>query len=329
MTTSSSGHATPHDRLDVQPYQVTVGIVTALPVEERAMQSLVERRRRHREPNDRNSYWVGVVPSAEPDLPHNVALVMMPRDGTQSAATCCANMLRTFPNIRAVIMTGIAGGIPRPEQPAKHVRLGDVVVAVDGIVNYASVRQERETTRLRQPQGSGLVSNWFLNAVRDLQVMAEEGDRPWERWLDAEVSTTARLFARPPESTDVLHVRSLRTNHPPRPSPGPPKGLPWVHYGLVGSADMLMVDEDFRDRLAREHPDMRAIEMEGAGIATSTAAFDRTWFMVRGVVDYCEDAGKSDLWHPYASYAAAAYVRTLLETAPPVDLGDRPQTRTV
>jgi hypothetical protein len=84
-----------------------------------------------------------------------------------------------------------------------------------------------------------------------------------------------------------------------------------------------MVDEDYRDHLAEQFPDMRAIEMEGSGIAASTAAIDRTWFMVRGVVDHCERAGKTDAWHPYGSYAAAAYVRALLEVAPPADVGSR------
>lgn len=328
MTTPSAFPQPSPDLPGVRPCDVTVGIVTALPVEEHAMEGLVEDRRRHRDPHDRNAYWVGEVPSTEPDRPHQVALVMMPRDGTQTAATCCANMLRTFPNIRAVIMTGIAGGIPRPDQAGKHVRLGDVVVAVDGIVTYGSVRQEGEATRLRKPQGTGLVSSWFLNAARELQVMEQKDERPWERWLDPTVSATARSFARPPDSTDVLYVRTSPTIHPTRPNPGPRVGMPRVHYGVIGSSDALMLDEDVRDRLAQEHPDLRAIEMEGAGIAEATAAFDRTWFMVRGVADYSVGTGRTDAWQPYASYVAAAYVRTLLETTPSVDLGRRPLTAT-
>jgi len=40
--------------------------------------------------------------------------------------------------------------------------------------------------------------------------------------------------------------------------------------------------------------------------------------VVRGVVDYCEDAGKNDTWHHYSSLAAAAYVRALLEQCVPL-----------
>ncbi|MBG0568482.1 VMAP-C domain-containing protein [Actinoplanes aureus] len=318
MTTSSPPHETlPADR-DVRPHEVTVGILTALPTELHAMAALIDEVRRHREPGDPNLYRVGTLPSSDPRRPHRVALLALPRDGTQRAATHCANMLRTFPNLQTVIMTGIAGGIPRRNQPGRHVRLGDIVVAFDGIVNYRSVRQEDGTTRLRGRQGAGLISNWLLQAAGELRVEEEDGDRRWERWLDPDRTEQARAFPRPPADSDVLYVRRTPTEHPPRPRSGPPDDRPRVHYGVIGSGDVLMVDEDFRDELAQEYPDMRAIEMEGSGIATSTAAIDKTWFMVRGVVDYCELTGKNDVWHAYAAYAAASYVRTLLETAPPV-----------
>ena len=323
MTPSSPSPATPTGEPGALADEVTVGIVTALAVEQHAMEEFVDDLQRFHAPGDRSTYRVGTVPSNQPGQAHRVALVMMPRDGNPSAATYCANMLRTFPRIHTVIMTGVAGGIPRPEHPSRHVRLGDVVVATDGIVSYGSVRQEGDSTRLRQPQGAGLVSNWLMQSARELQLLEQDGDRPWERWLDPEQSELARSYPRPAEETDVLYVRRRPTTHPDRPAGGPADGMPRVHYGLIGSADALMVDEDMRDRLADDHRDMRAIEMEGSGIATSTAVFDRTWFMVRGVVDYCEARGKTDSWHPYASYAAAAYIRALLEAAQPIDLGER------
>jgi len=42
-----------------------------------------------------------------------------------------------------------------------------------------------------------------------------------------------------------------------------------------------------------------------------------SWFMVRGVVDYCENIGKNDLWHMHSSYAMAAYVRALMAACRP------------
>ena len=304
----------------LDPYEVTVGVLTVLAEEARAVNSLLDGARKYRALGDRNVYRVGTVPSSEPGQPHHLAHLRMSRDGTQLAATCCANMLRSFPNIQVVIMTGIAGGIPRPDEPDKHVRLGDVVVAVDGIVNYGSIRQEDGTKRLRGRQGAGLVSHWLLQAAGELQV--EEGG--WARWLASDRAVNAAAVPRPDPATDVLYVHRHPREHPPRTAPpGGDDGVPVVHHGVIGSADVLIVDEEFRNRLAADNPDMRAIEMEGSGIAASTAAIDRTWFMVRGVADYGELHGKNDLWHEYASYTAAAYVRALLEAAPPIDLGFR------
>jgi nucleoside phosphorylase len=326
MATSPSSRETPADEPDVQPHEVTVGILTALPVELRAMADLVEGVRQYRVQDDPNSYRLGRIPSSEPDQPHRVAMLAAARDGTQHAATCCAHLLRTFPNIKTVVMTGIAGGIPRPERPAKHVRLGDIVVAVDGIVTYGNVRQEDGTSRLRGRQSAGLVSPRLLAATRDLQFEAEGGERRWERLLDPEHTAAAAAFPRPDQATDRLLFRGRDVPHPPLPESVVPANMPRVHYGAVGSSDMLMVDEDFRDQLARDFPDMFAIEMEAAGIAASTSVISRDWFMVRGVADYSDSAGKSDTWHQYASYTAAAYVRAVLETAPPIELGVHPQT---
>lgn len=309
----------------MKPYEVTVGILTALSVELRAMAELVDDVHRYRAQGDPNLYRIGTIPSSEPDRPHRIALLMTPRDGTQLAATCCAHMLRTFPNIDTVIMTGIAGGIPRPERPAKHVRLGDIVVAKDGIVNYGSVRRQDGTSRLRGPQGAGLISYRLLQAVGELGFEANGGDRRWERWLDPTRSTPAAQYPRPSPATDVLYVHNTVVDHP---APEPPvfDGMPRVHYGLIGSADVLMADEKFRDRLAREFPDMLAVEMEGSGIAASTSMISKGWFMVRGVADYSEVAGKNDVWHGYASFTAAAYVRALLEVTQPVEISEPPQT---
>lgn len=326
MTTSPTSPETPIDDRGWQPQEVTIGILTALVPEARAMASLVDDAQTYHDPGDRNTYRVGTVPSVDPARPHRIALLVMPRDGTQQAASCCANMLRTFPGIQTVVMTGIAGGIPRPDQPAKHVRLGDVVVALDGIVNYGNVQREDGRTRLRGRQGGGLVSHWLLQAARELQMAEQDGDRRWEKWLDPLRTEQAARFPRPAADTDVLYVRRLEMRHPPRSRPGLPDGMPQIHYGVIGSADVLMRDEDFRDRLADQFPDMLAAEMEGSGLAASTAAVDRTWFMVRGVADYGETTGKNDVWHEYASYAAAAYVRALLEAASPVEAGPWPLT---
>lgn len=298
----------------VTPHEVTIGIITALPVEGAAVLRVLEEANSFSHPQDQYSYRVGRMPSVTPGRSHSVAVLMMPRDGTRLAATCCANMIRTFPNVQTVIMVGIAGGIPRPEQPDRHVRLGDVVVATDGIVDYGHIRETDTGPVLRGRQGSGLLSPRLLHAATLLRVGERGGARPWEAMLGEAVP---REFARPAPGTDILRVGTRTVTHPPRPEPAPPGDMPLVHYGAIGSADVLMKSEQPRDALAARHSDIVAVEMEGSGIAAATAACGRTWFMVRGVADYAE-TGKNNVWHAYASYAAAVWTRALLAITPPL-----------
>jgi nucleoside phosphorylase len=293
------------------PDGVTIGILTALPCEASAVVSLLDDVGGYDDPRDQNHYRTGSLPSSDTARPHRVAVLMMSRDNTRSAAYYCANMLRTFPGIEIVIMVGIAGGVPRPQAPERHVRLGDIVVATDGIVDYTHVRQENGRTEPRGRQSAGLISQRLLRAARELQLEALSGNYPWAQWVDPE--------RRPPAETDVLYLHGVAVPHPARTSTASLDGLPRVHHGVMGSGDVLMRDEQARDDLAARYPDVLDIEMEGSGIAASTAAEDRAWFMVRGIADYAEAAGKTDTWHTFASIVAAAYMRALLWMTPALD----------
>ena len=297
---------------------VTIGILTALTDEGAAMVKLIDDVRAGQFDNDPQTYEIGTIPSRKEHQPHHVAMVLLADDGTRQAAVACVDMLRTFPGMHTVIVVGIAGGIPRTLEPERHVRLGDVVVASHGIVDYGHYRQVNGERQIRR-QGDGMISAVLRRTARRL-AMAEKASqqRPWERWLDPHSTPAAGQHPRPPASTDRLFSRGLEVVRPDLDSSGHRPGVPKVHQGAVGSADILMRDEDARDQLAREFRDLVAVEMEGSGITTSTAEHGATWFMVRGIADYCETTGKNNIWHSYASYAAAAYVRSLLEATEPL-----------
>ena len=90
---------------------------------------------------------------------------------------------------------------------------------------------------------------------------------------------------------------------------------PKLHYGLIGSANMLLKEPRLRDWLRDEYK-VRAIEMEGSGIATATWISGRTgYLLIRGICDYC-DSHKNDMWQGYAAAVAAAYARALIESIP-------------
>jgi len=293
---------------------VTIGIIAALPVEGAAMAALITNPVAVRVDGDPNDYRVGHLDSLEPARPHRVVLTTMVQDNTRNAATTCTDLLRTFPGIRCVIMTGIAGGVPSLARPERHVRLGDVVVAVDGVVDYAHVRERCGTEEPRRPVPG--VSIELIHAAVRLQEMAYQGRAPqWSRWLKPSQEQPMAVFARPPASTDQLHYGDTLIDHPPLNASGHDKGRPKIHYGRIGCADVLLLDEKRRDHLAARH-DVLAFEMEAAGIAAGAAGHGVGWFMVRGIVDYC-NVHKTDRWHPYASLAAAGCVRGLLAECRP------------
>ncbi|MBU2667888.1 hypothetical protein KOI35_30690 [Actinoplanes bogorensis] len=263
-----------------------VALVTALPVECAAARQMLDDPVERRVAGDPNHYVTGTVPSSDPRRPHRVVVALQARDGTRNAAAICTDLARSFPGLEVFLMCGIAAGVPGPS----GMRLGDLVVATKGIVDYAHVRAVDGTATLRRHLDG--LSTVLLRADREIQVAEHAGH---ERWRDA-------LSERRPDDGDVT-----------------------VHRGAIGSADILLRDAVLRDGLAARY-DLCAFEMEGSGIAVGAELHDRRWFMVRGISDLA-DAAKADGWHRYASAVAAAYSRALLTVCAPTGRDAAPTGR--
>jgi nucleoside phosphorylase len=293
---------------------VTIGIIAALSIEGAAMRTLMARPHPVRRRDDPNEYRLGHLDSAVPGRPHHVVLVTLPGDDTRNAAATCTDMLRSFPHIRAVIMMGIAGGVPDLREPQRHVRLGDVVIALDGIVDYGHIRQGPGGAQQRRPVG-GISMDLKRVALRIQQDQILGNTLDWARLLTPPEDYPMAVFARPPDSSDQLHRGRRQVPHPDRSRSGHPEGFPKVHFGTVGSADILLRSAETRDRLAAQHR-VLAFEMETAGVAAGVANRGVNWFVVRGITDYC-DEHKNDDWHQYGSLVAAGGVRGLLAQCSP------------
>lgn len=304
---------------------IHIGVITALPVEYAALETFLDAVSDQPTKQDPHYYRSGLLPSKDPARAHHVVVTLQTRDGTRSAASTCTDMVRSFPSLRVFIMCGIAGGIPSPDDPQRDVRLGDVVVATGGIVDYGHVRRVDGVDSLRR-QSSG-ISTALLRADRELQVMALGGKEPWAAFLEDAAARYGR-FQRPTAEKDPLtRKRSAARNDDSRSIPMVSQGSvlrPRIWRGRLGSSDILLRDVTFRDRLAAEY-DVLGVEMEGAGIAAVAESHDRHWFEVRGISDYCDNQTKNNVWHDYAACAAAAYVRSLLAACPPFGgLGNGP-----
>lgn len=296
-------------------YSADIGIIVALPKECAAMKAMVAIERTVPPTVDDPNYYYLATLNARSGAAYRVVIAQCPKMGNSGAAMVAKDLIRTF-RVKHVIMVGIAAGVPNLRDPAKHVRLGDVVVSYgQGVVQYDMVK--------RHPDGSLVLrsslpppSRVLIGAVDALETERLAGSAPWEEYIAAH----AAIASRPSEDTDKLLVcygrKRLRWKKVPHPPREGQSGKPRIHYGLVGSGNCLLKDSRERDRLASSLG-IIAIEMEGAGVAD--AAWNQTevsdYLIVRGICDYA-DRVKGDMWQPYAALAAAAYTRALLEFEP-------------
>lgn len=294
----------------------TFGIITALPEEFTAVRAVLDGWQRRLVEDDRGVYVVGSMPSALPDQPHGVVLSLLGDTANNAAAEGCANLVRSFGTVTCVLMVGIAAGVPDVRRPQLHVRLGDVVAASWGVVDYDHVVDTPGGRQRRQPHPRP--SPLLCRAAKLLEADERMGERPWERHL-AEGLAALPEFARPPAQTDLVYGHDHASEPLAHPDPalsGHRTGLPRVHYGRIGSADCSLRNLARRDALAAEH-DIRAIEMEGTGVGKAGFSSGVEWFVVRGISDYGDRrTGKG--WRDHAALVAAAYARALLGACGPV-----------
>ncbi|KYF59639.1 hypothetical protein BE04_04860 [Sorangium cellulosum] len=298
--------------------RVTVGIVTALPEERVAMLAMFDRTVSWSFPGRGAGlvYDLGELP-ADGGGRHVVAVAIADM-GTNIAAARGTLLLQHFPGVEAIIMVGIAGGVPNPDDPDEHVRLGDVVVSDRrGVIQYDFLKKTRAAREVRaspRPPHARL-----LEAVRLLESDALAGNKPWEAhvWLAAKLEGAAR----PAAARDVL----LTSREPFVPVKHPvdgkrSAGQPRIFTGAIASANVLLKDPVWRDRLRDAHR-VKAVEMEASGIADATWVHGVGYLVVRGICDYC-DRNKNDDWHMYAAVVAAAYVRAVLGRMASWERGD-------
>lgn len=299
----------------VELSEVTIGVVTALPEEFAAVCEVLGAA----EPIDipgvgaGRKYAIARV-KTHAGGEHVVAVGFCADMGNNSAAIRATQMLTHCKDID-IIMCGIAGAVPHPKKADDHVRLGDIAVSDrNGVIQYDLDKEsptEVEGRAPPRPPGAALVE-----AVRWLTSEEKRQYRPWEEYLDRAVANLGSLWHRPPDDADILEDSldvSAPTPHPEDANRRP--GRPRVFHGPIASANKLLKNPAKRDAL-RDKYKVKAVEMEGSGIADATWYQETGYLVVRGTCDYCNPA-KGDAWHNYAALIAAAYTRAVIERLAP------------
>jgi nucleoside phosphorylase len=290
----------------------TVGVLTALPKELAAVRKVMGCRHVAARRGSEVFYDLATIETIDGGM-HVVAVGVLSAMGNTSAAVAASEMCHNCPSLRTIIMSGIAGAVPCPRDVDRHVRLGDIVVSDSGGVleyDYGVFLPRGFKVRERPIPPSAAM----LQGLQRLRALAEEGNCPWEAYIDDAIRRLPTAYGRPPENTDLLREGWFGADVPHPEDPHRPENYPKVFFGKVGSASAVQKNKRKRDVLRDQHQ-VLAVEMEGAGVAAATHQASIGYLVVRGACDYC-NKGKGDLWQKYAAVVAAAYTRALIEQVP-------------
>jgi nucleoside phosphorylase len=272
------------DERKLQLTDVTIGVVTALPEEYAAAKQILGCDHEVTAPGKGSgrTFVIGQI-RARGGGQHVVALAPLPDMGNNMAAIAATKLLQHCSGADHIIMCGIAGAVPNPDEPEDHVRLGDIVVSGrQGVMQYDLDKETPEVTEIRNPPRPP--SAELLEAVRHLQANEQLGERPWEQFIEGFLANR-RDWKRPPPRYDRLKDwdDEPKPSHPVQPRR---KGKPLVFCGPIGSANKLLKNPTKRNRL-RDQYGLKAVEMEGSGIADATWSEGAGYLVVRGTCDYC------------------------------------------
>ncbi|KAJ4013667.1 hypothetical protein NW761_013320 [Fusarium oxysporum] len=280
--------------------------------------------------DDTNNYIYGRIQK------HNVVIATLPvgEYGTATAASVAKDLTRSFPNVRIGLMVGIGGGAP---SLTKDIRLGDVVVSTPsgehgGIFQYdygKSLQDQvfQHTRILDQPP------QLLRSAVSRLQVQHRIHGNGLQESIATILEQYPRLrdeYGRPSDSTDILFNPAVVhaggescdicdkdetdiVNRKPR-----EHQKPWIHYGIIASANSLMKNAMLRDKLATQKG-VLCFETEAAGLMNGFSCL-----VIRGICDY-SDSHKNKVWQGYAAMAAAAYAKQIISTIRPERIEELPR----
>ena len=243
----------------------TVGWICSIRTEYQAARAVLDEDHEQLEyslPRDDNAYTLGKIGR------HNIVIAVLPygKCDTSTAAMVATHMLRSFPNVRFILMVVIGGGAPS----AYHdIRLGDIVVGASGGgrggVFQCDVGKKRQDQDFQRTEAFNQPPIILQAAISELMAHYERRGHRLEESIEDTLTKNPRLrqtFERPPPTSDNLYRWNF--THPGDTESCAavcdcdpsntisrcerPRGEdPAVHYGLVASSNHLVQDAHFRD----------------------------------------------------------------------------------
>lgn len=202
---------------------------------------------------------------------HDVVLVLS-GIGKVAAATTASLLFSAF-DARALVFTGVAGGI------GEGVRVGDVVVA------RQLLQHDMDASPLFPRFEVPLTGRSRFDADAGLSEML--------------AAAATRCVARARQTIGDVHLAEFGM------------ASPRLHQGLIVSGDRFVSTAIESRALAAELGDALAVEMEGAAVAQVCTDFQRPFAVLRTVSDRADDTAHAD-FSRFISEVASVYSRVVL-----------------
>jgi nucleoside phosphorylase len=301
------------------PHVPRLGVITALEVEFQAVVKILSNRStavaRQRD-TPYKEYVHGQLFSDHGGA-HDVVVALAGK-GNNKAAVLATELLTDFPSVTEIFMVGIAAAVPNLQNATEHVRLGDVVVSDEGgVIQYDMLKQWTDRIEYDFPFRP-TDPDW----VRRLRYYFADPPRSPKFWGYIDELKSALNVKQPTKGplNDCPWLKDTKAARHPNAPGVRVRNRPRLHKGLIGSANIVQKSAASRDTLSDDFKRLRAIEMEGSGIAEAAWQQGRGYMVVRGMADFAND-GKNKKWQPYAAIVAAAFTREFIESMPVMSRG--------
>lgn len=271
---------------------------------------------------------------------HRIVCTKLPtlgytREAITSAGNTTTRLLGTFQKVDYVFIVGVGGGVPHYTDYTKHVRLGDVIVSSALISNGAAYTYCENVKN--SPDGECTFEykshSPASTIIQDIAAKLKEqydlnGDTLWYDYMKEGLSVLCNQneheFTRPSVDTDKLYMAIgekdvIEVAHPqPQDQVDGTRmeGCPRLHLGPIASGRSVNKDARLREAFTSKSQAL-AFDFESDSVIESIVGNCRdSWALVRGIADY-KDGQRKGPWQPYASLAAAALVKTIINSIEP------------
>ena len=228
-----------------------------------------------------------------------------------------------------MLLVGVGGGVPNLSDFHQHVRQGDVVVSSPAVPDGPSYVQCKKRGKIHDNNTWKSSDPMLMNYVRHLWKNYQSNARtraPWDQYIAQgmkQLSDDQLSFKRPDNYQHQIYAMvddTIELVQQPHPPMGRTRLYPAnqtrIRYAVNASGINVAKNIITRTKFAKEHG-ISAYDC-GVGNVLDSIVGSRcgSFLIINGIADY-EDGSKNKEWQPYAALAAAAYMKTLVQSYKP------------